>query len=190
MHIFNNSCISFDVSYHMVWLLTNHVASKVVIEGELAKFEHLFSDDDEYAKKIRGGIEDVDDAKFQSITTYLFKELGLGTMSLPDVRIYIHQLCQAGKHQAKFKESWQAREAMESDDKASGSKPKKQKTQAEPSIKGFDAAFIRPVKPKPKGWKKMLMVKKAAHVDKEQASKLEDEEMAKGDSASVEADQF
>ncbi len=68
-------------------------------------------------------------------------------------------------------------------------KPKKQKTQAEPTIKGFNVAFICPVKPKLKGWK-MLIVKKAAYVDKEQASKLEDEEMAERDSASIEADQF
>ncbi|KAK0198030.1 hypothetical protein F5146DRAFT_1130979 [Armillaria mellea] len=195
--IFNNSCISFDIPYRMVWLPTDRVASKVVMEGEPAKFEHLFSDDNEYAKKIRGGIKDVDDMKFQSITMYLFKELSLGTMSLPDMRIYIHQLRQAGKLQAKFEESWQARqahkhfrEAMGSNNKASRSKPKKQKTQAEPSIKGFDVAFICPVKPKPKGWKKMSMVKKAAHINKEQASKLGDEEMAEGNSASVEADWF
>ncbi len=75
-------------------------------------------------------------------------------------------------------------------DKASSSKPKKQKTWAEPIIKGFDAAFIHPVKPKLKGWKKMLMVEKAAYVDKEQASKLGDKEMAEGDSASTEADHF
>ncbi len=76
------------------------------------------------------------------------------------------------------------------DDKASGSKPKKQKTWAEPTIKGFDAAFIHSIKPKSKGWKKMSMVKKAAYINKEQASKLGDEEMAEGDSASTEADQF
>ncbi len=34
------------------------------------------------------------------------------------------------------------------------------------------------------------MVKKTAYVNKEQASKLGDEEMAEGDSASTEADQF
>ncbi len=151
-HIFNNSCISFDVPYHMVWLPTNRIASKVVIEEKPVKVEHLFSDDDKYAKKIRGGIEAIDDTKFQNITTYLFKELGLGTMSIPDAKIYIHQLRQAGKCQARFEESWQAqqahkhfREATGGDDKASSSKPKKQKTQAEPTIKGFDAAFIHPV---------------------------------------------
>ncbi|KAK0431511.1 hypothetical protein EV421DRAFT_1911771 [Armillaria borealis] len=49
--IFNNSCVTFDVPYRMVWLPTDRIASKVVIEGEPVKFEHLFSDDDEYAKK-------------------------------------------------------------------------------------------------------------------------------------------
>ncbi len=36
----------------------------------------------------------------------------------------------------------------------------------------------------------MLMVEKAAYVDKEQASELGDKEMAEGDSASTEADRF
>ncbi|SJK97346.1 uncharacterized protein ARMOST_00598 [Armillaria ostoyae] len=82
--IFNNSCVTFNVPYHMVWLPTDRVTSKVVIKRKLVKFEHLFSDNDEYVKKIRGGIKAIDDTKFQSITTYLFKELGLGTMFIPD----------------------------------------------------------------------------------------------------------
>ncbi|KAK0184279.1 hypothetical protein F5146DRAFT_1006770 [Armillaria mellea] len=154
--IFNNSCVSFDIPYRMVWLLTDHVASKVVIEGELAKFEHLFSDDDEYAKKIRGSIEDVNNTKTSG-------------------KIQGELAGQAGP------QAFQAGQRVQA---------KKQKTQAEPSIKGFNMAFVHPVKPKLKGWKKMSMVKKATYVDKEQASELGDEEIAKGDSASAEADWF
>ncbi|SJL12635.1 uncharacterized protein ARMOST_16064 [Armillaria ostoyae] len=188
--IFNNSAIEMDYPQRMVWLPPDRVASKVVIEGEPVLFEHFFHDEDEYSKKIRGDPSGVADDKFDTISTYIFEQIGMKGMSLADAKLYIHQLRQASKRQAKFEESWNKRQAEKHFMESTGSKPsgsKKQKTRATPGIKGFDGAFMRPAKPRPKGWKNMTLVQKVAAAEAEEAAAAaEDEEMVdeiKGDAS-------
>ncbi len=59
-----------DYPQHMVWLPPDHVASKVVFEGEPVLFEHFFHDKDEYYQKIRGDLSGMADNKFDTISTY------------------------------------------------------------------------------------------------------------------------
>ncbi|PBK73742.1 hypothetical protein ARMSODRAFT_1015282 [Armillaria solidipes] len=174
-HIFNNSAIEMDYPQCMVWLPLDRVASKVVIEGEPVLFEHFFHDEDEYSKKIHGDLSGMADDKFNTISMYIFEQIGMKGMSLADAKLYIHQLCQASKRQAKFEESWNKRQVEKHFMELTGSKPlrsKKQKTHATPSIKGFNGAFML-----------------AAAEAEEAAAAAEDEEMVdeiKGD-ASAEA---